>query len=88
MAGDWRCKITNNFVICTALRKDIYGTHKIKAKIFLDGEIHIFIKYPIFDGKSASKHFTKRAENIDSSNMTLVLDNFGPITARQVEVFS
>lgn len=88
VAGDWRCKITNSgFIICTALRKCDNGVHKMKAKIFLDGQVDIFLQYPLWNGKYKSKHFKKNFEII-GSNLTIVLDNFGEITSRQVEIFS
>lgn len=83
----WICKISNGIITCTALRSMGNEAKKIKAKIFPNGHMEVFVTYLLDNNKKKSEHFTKDF-GMDMSNITLTFNANADISAHQVDFSS
>lgn len=88
IASDWKCKITKENILCTAVRIIENETHKMKVRIFPNGHTEVFVTYPLGNGRNKSNHFTRDFDIVDLSNITIALDTNANFSTRKVEILS
>lgn len=88
IASDWKCKISANNIICTAVCHTGKGTQKMKIKVFPNGHTVGYVTYPLENGKYKSNHFTIDFDIDTLSNITIALDTNANFSTRKVEILS